>query len=103
MTFWAEKRKAARPVPGLFLELREAKEAGAGEDHEGPRGVNLSLSPKAAKRRWKGLGTRDPFYSKIPAQDPGERGAGAENVPCLVMPGDCGSSQVRGSRRECAP
>lgn len=52
MTFWAEKRKAARPVPGLFLELREAKEAGAGEDHEGPRGVNLSLSPKAAKRRW---------------------------------------------------
>ena len=38
-------------MPGLFLELREANEAGAGEDHEGPRGVNLSLSPKGSQEK----------------------------------------------------
>ena len=41
--------KAPRPVPGLFLELREAKEAGAGRNHAGPQSVNFSVSLKGSQ------------------------------------------------------
>lgn len=39
----------APTVPGLFLELREAKEAGTGRNHVGPQSVNFSLSLKGSR------------------------------------------------------
>ena len=49
--------KAPRPAPGLFLELGEAKEAGAGEESRGPARCEPQSKPQEQPREGSPWGT----------------------------------------------